>query len=285
MAFFALSLIGQAQTAYRAKVYPQQQETCGTASISHDGNTYTLSNALFAATFRHEGDKLYFDGSEALGLLDGTELFTLRLGTESKVVNASEMTLVSVEDRKLTGSDTAVKGSHHFDGVELVATYNYTYKTSKITAVWRAELRDGSHYLKTDLTLSADKDTRFTSITPLQYEYNAAEFDAPVAGGNTRGSVFLNDHIFFGLETPMGVQSAKFHGEADGSEFSPRVGRRANLSPSPAPFPKASPPSATPTTRLLKSRATLPLPRPASRHLPSSSTAATSALTLPAWIL
>ncbi len=221
LAFFALSLIGQAQTAYRAKVYPQQQETCGTASISHDGNTYTLSNALFAATFRHEGDKLYFDGSEALGLLDGTELFTLRLGTESKVVNASEMTLVSVEDRKLTGSDTAVKGSHHFDGVELVATYNYTYKTSKITAVWRAELRDGSHYLKTDLTLSADKDTRFTSITPLQYEYNAAEFDAPVAGGNTRGSVFLNDHIFFGLETPMGVQSAKFHGEADGSEFSP----------------------------------------------------------------
>lgn len=120
VAFLVCAATTVAQTAYRAKVYPQQQETCGTAVMTHEGNLYTLSNALFAATFRHEGDKLYFDGSEALGLLDGTELFTLRLGTESKVVNASDMTLVSVEDHKLTGSDTAVKGSHHFDGVELV---------------------------------------------------------------------------------------------------------------------------------------------------------------------
>lgn len=208
-----------AQTAYRAKVYPQQQETCGTAVMNHDGNTYTLSNAVLAATFRHEGNKLYFDGSEALGLSSGTDLFTLRLGTEGTVVNAADMTLVSVEDHKLTGSNTAVKGSHHFDGVELVATYNYTYKTSTLTAVWRAELRDGSHYLKTDLTLSADKDTRFTSITPLQYEYDPGDFGIPEAGGNTRGAVYLNDHIFFGLETPMGVPSAKYASQDDTEDF------------------------------------------------------------------
>ena len=69
-------------------------------------------------------------------------------------------------------------------------------------------LRDGSHYLRTTLEVTADKDQAMQSITPMIYNVDNETAQAvPVVVGNTRGALLASTKIFAGLETPMGVNS------------------------------------------------------------------------------
>lgn len=210
-AMLAGTAVAQPTGNYVPKVYPQQQDTAGKATLTETNGTYTFANSLLSAKFIKQDGKLIFGGSDALNLKSGSELFTVKFGNGNDVVKASQMTLKDVSIKKLAGSNTAVKGSHHFDGVQLVATYEYTYSDSKVTIVWYAELRDGSHYLKTDMTLSTDKDVKMFAVIPMQYIYeaSAAGSSAPEAAGNTWGSVLMNDKVFCGLETPMGKNTVE----------------------------------------------------------------------------
>ena len=190
----------------QAVIFPQQQqagEAVGTSEGTSEGSTYTLKNDLLTATFTKAGDKLTFGGCEQMYLAAGTELFKVTLGNGT-VVPASSMTLGTVSLNNLTGNTDAVKGSERVNGKELVA--NYTY--GNLSLVWRAVLRDGSHYLRTELDLTANADQAMTSITPMLYAYNTElGGTAPAIIGNTRGAVLANDKIFAGLETPMGINS------------------------------------------------------------------------------
>lgn len=218
-ALVAGSAAAQDPTAYVPKVYPQQQETAGKATLTKSGNSYTLANNLLAAKFVEEGGKLTFGGCDAMNLKASDDLFVVKFGDGSTVVKSSQMTLKEVTTETLTGSNTAVKGSHHFDGVQLKATYEYTYSGSKVTILWYAELREGSHYIKTDMTLSTDKDVKMFAIIPMQYTYDAATAgSSPKKEGNTWGSVFMNDKVFFGLETPMGKNSVESGAASDDEE-------------------------------------------------------------------
>lgn len=76
--------------------------------------------------------------------------------------------------------------------------------------MWHAVLRDGSHYLRTTLDVSADEDMAMQSITPMIYNVDNEKAQAvPVVVGNTRGALLASDKIFAGLETPMGVNAAQ----------------------------------------------------------------------------
>lgn len=216
LATLLLMLLGITQAHstndYLPRVYPQQQEAVGAAQLSVDTEAqttlYTFRNALFEARFRQEGNVMTFDGCEAMNLMPGTELFTVKLGDGATVVNASKMTLTDVQTGDLPYSDRAVKGAHHFPGKFLQATFTHRYASAGITFVWRAELRDGSHYLRTDLTMTSDHDVKFYAILPMQYNVDAkAAGSTPRVSGNTRGSVIVSDRIFAGLETPTGYNT------------------------------------------------------------------------------
>ena len=225
---FASATLSMAQNPanYRPAVYPQQQTTAGTARLEREtvaeGTKYTLVNDLFAASFVEKDGVLRFDGCSQMDLLPGTELFTVKLGTNgAKVVNASEMTLKDVQMVSLAADAKAVKGHEHFDGQALVATYSYKYGTSTLTLVWTAELRDGSHYLKTNVQLSADKDTKMFAVVPMQYSLDvAAAGSRPVAVGDNRlrGRVLANDKVFAMLDTPTGINTV---GDDEGSTINP----------------------------------------------------------------
>lgn len=209
-----------AQNTYEPAVYPMQQTSVGYASLSETeeggATRYTFSNNLFQASFLRQGNSILFDGCEAMNLQPGTEIFTVKLGNGSTVVNASEMTLKEVTTGDLTGKADAVKGAHHFDGKYLQATYAYTYSGAEITFVWRAELRDGSHYLRTDLTMTSTKNVKINAIVPMQYNVDAeAAGSTPSVSGNTRGSLLVSDKIFAGLETPTGYNTAGSESDLD----------------------------------------------------------------------
>jgi len=184
-------------------IFPQEQQPgSAVAEVSEDGNTFTLSNDLFSASFLRQDGSLRFGGSESLGLQAGTEIFSLRLadGTE---VNASEMALGDVQILSLAADSSAAKGALHFAGYAVEATFSY----ADLTLIWRGVLRDGSHYLRTELELSAQKDVAMSAIVPMLYEVNFGDGAVPAVVGNTRGAVIASDHIFAGLETPMGLNS------------------------------------------------------------------------------
>ena len=194
--------LGKQSLSAQSVIFPQQDQP-GTAVATQNGATYTLANDLLSASFTKANGRLTFAGCDALYLASGTELFKVTLG-DGTVVPASAMTLGNVTLNTLTGDANAVRGSEKLDGKELVA--NYTY--GNLSLVWRAVLRDGSHYLRTELDLTANADQAMTNVIPMLYAYDTDKGgEAPAIIGNTRGAVLANDKIFAGLETPMGINS------------------------------------------------------------------------------
>lgn len=191
----------------QAVLFPQEKQP-GTACVSMEEDVYTLSNDLFAAKFILADGTLKFNGCEELGLIAGSEIFKVQLadGTE---IPASQFALSGdVAMETLAGDPDAVKGARRFAGKQLVANFAYT---NGLEIQWRAVLRDGSHYLRTevDIVNSGTEGIEMYSITPLMYTVQNVDGEkAPAVVGNTRGAVIASDKIFAGLETPMGIQTA-----------------------------------------------------------------------------
>ena len=188
-------------------VYPMQQEAVGEAmmSIAYGAEPeYTLYNNVLSASFVKTASGLVFGGCEAMNLVGGTEPFRVAFGDGSKVVAASEMTLRSVEASHLEAEPNAVNGAKHFAGQQIEAKYEYSYAGKTLEIIWRAVLRDGSHYLRTEMELTGVDDVDMHHVVPMLYNVDTKEAGSvPAVVGNTRGAVIMSDRIFAGLETPM----------------------------------------------------------------------------------
>ena len=203
LCLLALPLV-QAQTVR----FPQQQQP-GTAKVKASKGTFTLSNKVLTAQFVREGDRLTFGGCPELGLEAGTELFSFRLdNADSTLVNASDLPLKEVRTVRLTPDPTAAKASLKLPGVAVEADFSF----GQLDIRWRAVLRDGSHYLRTELDLTARADVAMHSINALQYTVAAGQ-PAPAVVGNTRGAALASERIFAGLETPTGLNSVQTTGD------------------------------------------------------------------------
>ena len=212
LGLLALTLGGTAtQVHAQAVIFPQEQQP-GSASLNEVNGTYTLRNDLFSVSFVKAEGKLTFGGCDAMNLLAGDDLFKIKLQNNDEV-GSSAMTLGTVTTETLTGNAFTVRGVERFNGQQLVA--NYTYEGLQI--VWRAVLRDGSHYLRTELEITANgQDVAMETITPMLYTVeNVTGNTPPVVVGNTRGAVIANNKIFAGLETPMGLQKAGLNQDTD----------------------------------------------------------------------
>ena len=200
-----------------AWVYPKQQDNVGVANISENNGVYILSNNVLAASWMKVGEALYFAGCDAMNLLAGTEPFTVAFGSGDNVP-ASAMTLKNVKTETLSANPTAIGGAEHFNGVQLVANYEYTYNGTKVEIVWRAVLRDGSHYIRTEMDLTGINDVDMFNIIPMIYNVDTqAAGSTPKVVGNTRGATIVSNKIFAGLETPTAYNTV---GGASGEENS-----------------------------------------------------------------
>ena len=197
-------------------VYPMQQEAVGEACVDIGELTtdegaqtrYTIYNNVLAASFVRSGGVLMFGGCEAMNLRGGTELFSVALGEGEKVVNASDMILRNVKVSALEAEPDAVNGARHFAGQQIEAGYKYVADGQVMEIIWRAVLRDGSHYLRTEMELLGRSDVDMFNVVPMMYSVDVAEAGSvPAVVGNTRGAVIMNDRIFAGLETPMGYNT------------------------------------------------------------------------------
>lgn len=193
----------------QAVIFPQKKQP-GVAKITQKANSYQLANKVLNASFINTGGKLYFNGCSELGLQPDTELFKVLLG-DGKTITASEMKLEDVKMVTLAENPSAATASLRYAGKALEA--RFTYK--ELSIVWRAVLRNGSHYLRTEMDIQAAKDLPMKGIVAMNYlvAKNSA-YTAPEVVGNTRGAILASNHIFASLETPMGLNSSKDEGNA-----------------------------------------------------------------------
>ncbi len=213
--FVALPVLPDCQAYTNAVLYPAQQEAVGAAVATESNGTYVLSNNVLAAGFMKVGEAIYFAGSNAMDLVAGTEIFSVAFGNGDNV-NASGMKLTGVELQDLEANPNAIGGAEHFAGKQLVANYEYIYKEKKVEIVWRAVLRDGSHYLRTEMELYGVDDVDMFNIIPMMYNVDTkAAGSTPAVVGNTRGAVLMSNKIFAGLETPTAYNTV---GDASGEE-------------------------------------------------------------------
>ena len=193
----------------QAVIFPQKKQP-GVAKITQKSNSYQLANKVLKASFINTGGKLYFNGCSELGLQPDTELFKVLLG-DGKTITASEMKLEDVKMVTLAENPSAATASLRYAGKALEARFTY----EELSIVWRAVLRNGSHYLRTEMDIQAAKDLPMEGIVAMNYlvAKNSA-YTAPEVVGNTRGAILASNHIFAGLETPMGLNSCKDEGNA-----------------------------------------------------------------------
>lgn len=197
----ACLLSGQTMTA-QSVIFPQEKQA-GNASLVAERGVYTLQNDLLKAHFVVKNNHVFFNGCEQLGLLPWSELFSILLA-DGREVPASSMNLKSVEELNLTPAEGAAKGSLKLNGKAIEAHFTF----EDLSIVWRAVLRDGSHYLRTEMDINANKDVAMRGIIAMKYSFNNKfSKQLPHVVGNTRGAVIANDKIFAGLETPMGINT------------------------------------------------------------------------------
>ena len=193
----------------QAVIFPQKKQP-GVAKITQKSNSYQLANKVLKASFINTGGKLYFNGCPELGLQPSTELFKVLLG-DGKTITASEMKLEDVKMVTLAENPSAATASLRYAGKALEARFTY----EELSIIWRAVLRNGSHYLRSEMDIQAAKDLPMKGIVAMNYlvAKNSA-YTAPEVVGNTRGAILASNHIFAGLETPMGLNSSKDEGNA-----------------------------------------------------------------------
>ena len=186
----------------------------GKAVATQNDNTFTLSNSLLRADFSISDKGVTFGGLKAA---DGTPLvkgegpvFQITLGNGRKL-SSSDMVVSTPKIKQLKADKKALRISEQIGGQSISATFKSPDGSFRI--IWRAVLRDGSHYLRQEYTLKADnRPVPFHSITPLQVVPSAEGGVPSISGNTTHGTVAITDKLFMGLETPMSAMTVGMQG-------------------------------------------------------------------------
>lgn len=166
MKIFKILLLALCFTACSTKpvatvVFPSLQQP-EKSTATNEGEKYILSNNLLKAEYILENGNLKFNGSNALQLAPTNDLFYITLG-DSSIVKSSEMTMSGAKIEQLKGCEKAIKKAEQYDGYKLTAEFKY----NNLTIDWSAVLRDNSHYLRTEMKISAKEDTEMINIVPM----------------------------------------------------------------------------------------------------------------------
>ena len=190
-------------TAKAQKVVFPQQKQAGVATLKCNAKNFTLANSLLQASYSVVNGTLRFNGCKAMDLMPSADLFRIGLADRTEF-SSQDMKLASVTTENYAADPKAAKGSERFRGKGVKAVFT----RGDLRVEWRAVLRDGSHYLRTEMSISSGKDVRMDHIVPMIYAVDVRKArSAPRVVGNTRGAALLSSKLFAGLETPMGVNT------------------------------------------------------------------------------
>jgi hypothetical protein len=137
------------------------------------------------------------DGLNRTSLPVSAEAFSVTL-TDKSVIKATDMRITAVPRMEaLPVNPRASRLAERLAGRSVTLTLQDA--GGRIEAVWRGVLRDGSHYIRQELTLRA-----LGADVPLR-EIALLDFNVPnaVVTGTVRGTPIVSANAFFGFEHPL----------------------------------------------------------------------------------
>ena len=166
MSFLAACLWSGQSMMAQSVIFPQEKQA-GLAGLVVEQGAYTLQNELLKAKFVVKDNHLFFGGSEELGLLGGSELFSVLLA-DGREVPASAMQMKQIREINLNPVEGAAKGALKLNGKAVEAEFAF----ENLSLLWKAVLRDGSHYLRTELEVTAQQDVAMRGLVAMKYTYD-----------------------------------------------------------------------------------------------------------------
>ena len=174
---------------------------CGTMAVFGQAKkTLRLGNKFVTATWSTDGGKFRAVSFEDLinkkKLALPADAFTLVLKDRTQI-RSSEMQLKgSVRSERLTANRNASRFAERLGGTRLVA--NLASVDGSVDVVWNGILRDGSKYIRQEVTIEPMADLPISEIRLI-------DLDAPGAKvvGTVKGSPVVAGNIYFGFEHPL----------------------------------------------------------------------------------
>ena len=178
----------------------------GQARARIEGGRITLENGMFSARWTVNRDTSF--GSELITQPAGKsiplsrDLFVLMF-KDGHVLRSSAM---AIEDgpriQHLDADPGALQSVQHSPGQAVVVNFHDAKQTLSVT--WRGILRDGSNYVRQEVSLHADDDQPIAEVELLDFRAPAAEVD-----GTVKGSPVVAGDVFFGFEHPLSFCQVK----------------------------------------------------------------------------
>lgn len=173
----------------------------GKALASNQGTNLSLSNDALAVQWTTQSSKLklvrFQDRFGERSLTVPDELFVIWL-KDGRELRSSEMSLASEPAvRDLDANSNASRWSERIDGKKIVVTLEAP--SAHLNVVWAAVLRDGSNYLRQEITLQAvGADVPIAEVDLISWKLPEAKVVGSVAGSPVVAST-----IFAGFENPL----------------------------------------------------------------------------------
>ena len=194
---------------------------CASARLGSD--ELALSNDVISATWSIAGGRFrpvrITDALNRVALPVSAQAFALMFGDKS-IISASDMRIAAApRTEALVSTPGASRIAERIPGQSVTLTLQDA--SARIEAVWRGILRDGSQYIREELTLRALGDA-----VPLR-EITLLDFNAPnaVVTGTVRGTPIVVANAFFGFEHPLA------NNDVDGDRVRCRMTRTLPLRP------------------------------------------------------
>ncbi len=196
-AALSLSLVLAAASAFAKEDAAASAKT--TLSLSKNGSS--LGNEAIAATWKivdgHVSDFVIADRAGAAPLKIA-EPFTLVLAG-GKTIQASDLTLVGEPSKQaLNAAAKASRLVEHFGGQEIKASFRDADDRFRID--WRLEQRDGSAYLRQQVTITALKQDEAIAEVGL---LKIGDVLGATVYGDVKGSPIVFGRYYVGFENPL----------------------------------------------------------------------------------
>jgi hypothetical protein len=193
------------------------------AKLTVTANEVTLGNSAITAIWTTAGGKFrparLVDGLNNATLPMSAEAFVLTLADKS-TIQASDMHITSpLREESLTADSRASRMAEQVPGRQVTLTLQDA--SGRIEAVWRGILRDGSSYVRKEITLRALGDD-----VPL-HEISLLDFSArnAMVPGTVRGTPIVVGEAYFAFEHPLANNGV------DGERVRCRMARTLPLRP------------------------------------------------------
>ncbi|MFZ1931957.1 MAG: enterotoxin, partial [Candidatus Sulfotelmatobacter sp.] len=174
----------------------------GEARSSIRSNRITLENNLFAArwSFIHAKvgglDLIEHPSEKHIPL--SKDLFVLKF-RDGEILRSSTMAPQGdPRIESLRAEPNALKSAERSPGQQVIV--NLEDHTRQLSVTWKGTLRDGSNYLRQEISLHATTERPITEIELFDFKAPTARVD-----GKVKGSPVIIEHIFLGFEHPLSI--------------------------------------------------------------------------------